>query len=226
MKKQPAKRDSTKYYEFHRDHGHRTYDYIQLRKEIEYLIRHGHLRRFVASEGRGQAPPPLPCQPAPTQHQQPLGEIQVISGEFTGGGESSSARKAHLRSVKSGETLEIQAVSKLPRLDTTITFSDSDMEGCQHPHDDPLVIRAIVANKTVHKVLVDNGSLANIIFVSALDKMGIGKEKLELVNAHLRGFSGERVLPLGSIQLVLIGISLVPGYNDGKVPHSRCLIGL
>ena len=33
--------------------------------------------------------------------------------------------------------------------------------------------------------------------------MGIGREKLEPVNAYLRGFSGERVLPLGSVQLVL-----------------------
>ena len=88
-------------------------------------------------------------------------------------------------------------------MDTTITFLDSDMEGYQHPHDDPLVIRAIVANKIVHRVLVDNGSSVDIIFVSAFDRMGIGREKLEPINAHLRGFSGERVLPLGSIQLVL-----------------------
>ena len=33
--------------------------------------------------------------------------------------------------------------------------------------------------------------------------MGIGREKLEPVNAYLRGFSGERVLPLGLVQLVL-----------------------
>ena len=33
--------------------------------------------------------------------------------------------------------------------------------------------------------------------------MGIGMEKLEPVNAYLCGFFGERVLPLGSIQLVL-----------------------
>ena len=127
----------------------------------------------------------------------------MISEGFAGGGESSSARKAHLRSIRSEETLEAQAVSKLPRLDTSITFSNSDMEGCQHPHDDPLVIRAVIANKTVHKVLVDNGSSADIIFASAFDKMGIEREKLDPVNAHLWGFSGERVLLLGSIQLVL-----------------------
>ena len=99
--------------------------------------------------------------------------------------------------------MEVQAVSKLPQLDTSITFSDSDLEGCQHPHDDPLVIRAVVANKTVHWVLVDNGSSADIIFASAFDKIGIGREKLEPFSTHLRGFSGEKVLPLGSIQLVL-----------------------
>ena len=76
-------------------------------------------------------------------------------------------------------------------------LSDSDMEGYQHHHDDPLVIRVVVANKIVHRVLVDNGSSADIIFASAFDKIGIGREKLELVNAHLRGFSVERVLPLG-----------------------------
>ena len=123
----------------------------------------------------------------------------MISEGFTGGGESSSARQAHLRSLRSGETLEIQAVSKLPRLDTTITFLDSDMEGCQHPHDNPLVIRVVVANKIVHRVLVDNGSSADIVFASTFDKMGIRREKLEPVNAHLRGFSRERVLPLRSI---------------------------
>ena len=97
----------------------------------------------------------------------------MISGGFAGGGESSSTRKAHLRSIRSGETLEVQVVSKFPRLDTTITFSDSDMEGCQHPHDDPLVIKAVVANKTIHNVLVDNGSSADIIFASAFDKMAL-----------------------------------------------------
>ena len=60
-----------------------------------------------------------------------------------------------------------------------------------------------MANKTIHRVLVDNGSSTNIIFASVFDKMGIGSESLEPVNTHLRGLSAEKVLPLGSIQLVL-----------------------
>ena len=212
MKSDPATRDNTKYCEFHRDYGHRTDNCIQLRREIEYLIQRRYLRRFISpgnqaqsqTQNQNQAPTqqPPPRQTT-TQHQQPLGEIHVISGGFAGGGESSSARKAHLRSIRSTDMGKIQAVSKVPRVDTTITFSDSDLEGCQHPHDDPLVICAIVANTTVHWVLVDNGSSADIIFASAFDKMGIRREQLEPVSTHLRGFSGEKVLPLGSIQLVL-----------------------
>ena len=34
MRSDPTKRDNTRYCEFHRDHGHRTDDCIQLRKEI------------------------------------------------------------------------------------------------------------------------------------------------------------------------------------------------
>ena len=122
MKSDPVRRDDTKYCEFHKDHGHRIDDCIQLKKEIEYLIRRGHLSRYVALEGRERVQPQPPRQPTLVQHQPPLGEIHVISGGFAGGGESNSSRKAHLRSIKSGETLEVQTVSKLPRLDTTITF--------------------------------------------------------------------------------------------------------
>ena len=210
MKSDPTTRYNYRYCEFHRDYGHRTDDCIQLKREIEYLIRREYLRRFISPENQSQnqAQNQAPAQQPPprqttTQHQQPLGEIHVISGGFAGGGESSSAQKAHLRSIRSAEIVKIQAVSKLPRLDTSITFSDSDLEGCQHPHDDPLVVRAVVANKTVHRVLVDNGSSTDIIFASAFDKMGIGRERLEPVKTHLRGFFGEKVLPLGLIQLVL-----------------------
>ena len=212
MKSDPATRDNTRYCEFHREYRHRTDDCIQLNKEIEYLIRRRYLRRFIAFENhpqnqaQNQAPaqqPPPPPRQTITQHQQPLGEIHVISGGFAGRGESSSTKKAHLRSIRSAEIAKVQAVSNLPRLDTSITFFDSNLEGCQHPHDNPLVIRAVMANKTVHRVLVDNGSSADIIFASTFDKMGIGRERMEPVSTHLRGFSEEKVLPLGSIQLVL-----------------------
>ena len=58
MKMNLTKRDMTNYYDFHRDHGHWTDDCIQLKKEIKFLIRRGHLRRYVAPEDWNRAPPP------------------------------------------------------------------------------------------------------------------------------------------------------------------------
>ena len=107
------------YYAPHRDRV--LHNCIQLRREIEYLIHHRYLRRFIypgnqaqsQTQNKNQAPTqqPPPRQTT-TQHQQPLGEIHVISGGFAGGGESSSARKAHLCSIRSADMGEIQAVSK------------------------------------------------------------------------------------------------------------------
>ena len=47
MKSDPATKDNTRYYEFHGDYGHRMDDCIQLKKEIEYLIRRGYIQRFM-----------------------------------------------------------------------------------------------------------------------------------------------------------------------------------
>ena len=48
MKSNPTTRDNTKYCEFHKDYGHRTNNCIQLKREIEYLIQRGYLRRFLS----------------------------------------------------------------------------------------------------------------------------------------------------------------------------------
>ena len=55
----------------------------------------------------------------------------------------------------------------------------------------------------MHHVLVEHRSSTYIIFSGAFDKLGIGKENLELVKTHLLEFSSKKVFPLGSIQLVL-----------------------
>ena len=231
MKSDPTTRDNTRYCKFHRDYGHRTDDCIQIKREIEYLIRRGYLRCFISpenqpqSQAQNQAPtqqPPPPPRQTKTQHQQPLGEIHMSLGGFAGGAESSSARKAHLRSIRSMEIGEIQEVSKLPRLDTSITFSNSDQEGCQHPYDDPLVVRAVVANKTVHRVLVDNGSSADIIFASVFDKMGIGRERLEPRQHTSEGVFWGKGITFGlNTTSTHLGRTPLPSNDDSKIPRCR-----
>ena len=66
-----------------------------------------------------------------------------------------------------------------------------------------MVVKVIIANKIIHRVLIDNDSSTDIIFALTFDKMGIGRDKLELFKTHLLKFWRERVLPLGSVQLIL-----------------------
>ena len=53
----------------------------------------------------------------------------------------------------------------------------------------------------MHRVLVDNGSSADILYYPAFQKMGIDRVRLTPTNAPLVGFGGTRVLPLGAITL-------------------------
>ena len=58
----------------------------------------------------------------------------------------------------------------------------------------------------MHRVLVDNGSLADILYYPAFQQMGISKERLISTNAPLVGLGGTKVLPLGAITLsVMVG---------------------
>ena len=54
MKSDPTTRDNSKYCEFHRDYGHRMDECIQLKREIEYLIQRGYLRRFISPENKAK----------------------------------------------------------------------------------------------------------------------------------------------------------------------------
>ena len=56
----------------------------------------------------------------------------------------------------------------------------------------------------MHQVLVDNGSLANILYYPAFQQMRIDREQLVPINAPLVGFRGTRVFPLGVVTLSII----------------------
>ena len=64
-----------------------------------------------------------------------------------------------------------------------------------------LVVSIRIEDYNMHRVLVDNGSLADILYYPAFQQMGIGRERLIPTNALLVGFGGTKELPLDAITL-------------------------
>jgi hypothetical protein len=66
-----------------------------------------------------------------------------------------------------------------------------------------MVINCRVAGWYLHKVLVDNGSQIDIIFLHAFDRMGISHSLLKPADNPLYGLGGKGTFPIGKIELPL-----------------------
>ncbi|XP_022854045.1 uncharacterized protein LOC111375450 [Olea europaea var. sylvestris] len=170
MRSPPESRDMNTYCEFHRDHGHTTENCKALQREIEALIKRGLLSSYVDNDkcprndcGKERAPE------AKRDGQPTAGTINIIIGGIASGGDSNSGRKQYAR--------QYTLASGMPhgKLED-ITFGTRDLEGVSLPHDDALVISVIVANFEVKRILVDNGSAANILSQEAFAKMEISAQ--------------------------------------------------
>ncbi|XP_030964303.1 uncharacterized protein LOC115985502 [Quercus lobata] len=155
------KHNKSKYCHFHRDHRHDTDECYDLKQQIENLIRQGKLSHFVGRDHRDEK---LKGKMEESSRP-PLGEIRIIVGENSMG-QSSKSKKTYLKVVQN-----VQLSGRSPRTrsrdELTISFIDEDAERIHHPHDDAIVITLLIADYTTKRVLVDNGSSANILYYPA-----------------------------------------------------------
>jgi hypothetical protein len=84
-----------------------------------------------------------------------------------------------------------------------LTFNARDVDLHSVSHADTLVINCRVTGWDLHKVLVDNGSQADIIFLHAFDRMGISHSLLKPIDNPLYGFRGKGTFHIDKIELPL-----------------------
>ncbi|XP_074378137.1 uncharacterized protein LOC141719655 [Apium graveolens] len=84
---------------------------------------------------------------------------------------------------------------------SSLMFDQSEKKNVRELQQDGLVISLPVGNCLIKRILVDNGSTANIMMLSTLTQMGLAKSDMIKKSTTLVGFSGETKCTLGEITL-------------------------
>ena len=77
----------------------------------------------------------------------------------------------------------------------------------KQPYDDPLVIMLMIEGFNTKKILVDNGSSADIIYISTFQQLKVDAKRLRLFESPLVSFSKDKVYPRGIVTLTVMVVS-------------------
>ncbi|KAL5570533.1 hypothetical protein UlMin_027108 [Ulmus minor] len=90
----------------------------------------------------------------------------------------------------------------IPRLsDDPIIFTESEARGLWHPHTNAIVVTLSIAGRQVFRILVDNGSSADILFKSTFNRMNLVGVKIKPTASSLSGFTGDSISSEGILNL-------------------------
>ncbi|XP_024021753.1 uncharacterized protein LOC112091721 [Morus notabilis] len=210
MRSDPSRRNKNKYCRFHGDVGHHTNDCTGLKDEIERVIREGRLQEFKAerrprnngfggqNDGRHRDEPRNPDE------REVVGVIRTILSSQYLGGDSRRSQKDNVHEAKRvyQERFWNVSAAKSTRFSSTdLAFNEDDANGVHFPYNDALVVETLIGNHTLCQILVDNGSSVDLLYSDCLEKMEIPKEQLERTSRPLYGFTGDSIIPQGTIRL-------------------------
>ena len=194
----PMNRNQNLYCHYHQDHSHTTEDCRNLWDHLEQLVREGRLKHLLHhSSGRGgQAGSAFQGSAA---SKPPLGTINVI---FAALGRTGSCL-SRVMSVSCYSDDECNSVSKRNKMNVplVLSFSDADKQGTIQPHDDALVVTLRIGGYDVKRVMVDQGSAAEIMYPDLFNGLGLKSEDLRSYSSPLVSFEGKMVVPKGQIRL-------------------------
>ena len=181
--------------------GHYTEDCQDLNEQIEKLIWKGKLHKYVKKRDSSRYRDGSKDQHKAAQRdedhlppcpQSAIGEIKMIAGGLSICGSFKSLKKSYQRQVNSVHSL---LPLKQRRVDQDMYFSEEDARGVKQPYDDPLVIMITLKGLNTRRVLVNNGSLTDIIYLSAFWQLKVDPKRLHPFESPLVSFSGDKVYP-------------------------------
>lgn len=84
-----------------------------------------------------------------------------------------------------------------------ITFTKEDNQGILFLHNDAVVISLNIKNYNVYCILIDNGSLIDVLYYDAFVQIGISFDRLERVDSLMIDFTRVMIQVEGAITLLV-----------------------
>ncbi|GJT61781.1 reverse transcriptase domain-containing protein, partial [Tanacetum coccineum] len=162
------KRSSNKFCEFHNDKGHNTDECVQLRKQIEELVRAGKLSHFIKEIRQDKDQQKTGKKDAPVKD-----------------------KAVAIYMIQPWQRVTRQKVTQSFTRVKEITFppltANKGTEG-------PLVIEAKIGGHAVHRIYVDGGSSMEVLYEHCFNRLRPEiKSQMVLTTTSLTGFSGETI---------------------------------
>ena len=76
-------------------------------------------------------------------------------------------------------------------LEPDLFFTKTDLQDVVPHNNDPVVISVVTVRRKVHRVLVDQGSSADVMFWSTFNKLQRSPDQLRPYVGRLYGFAGD-----------------------------------
>ena len=181
-----------------------------MKEQIDELIQKGKLQKYMKKGEFGRYRDGKKDQHKGSQRnkdhlppcpQSAIGEIKTITRGLSTGGLFKSLKKSYQRQLNNVHSLP---PLKQRRTNQDMYFSKEDARGIKQPHDDPLVIMIMIEGFNTIRVLVDNESSTDIIFLFAFQQLKVGLKRLHPFESPLVSFSGDKAYPQGIVTLMVM----------------------
>jgi len=165
------------------------------------LIKDGFLKEYLEGSQEGSKEE---ITSADQGHEIPVhGELNTISGGFSGGGCFASKSKKYTR-----EVMLVEAWGSDQPAEPDLCFTSADL-GDVVPHkDDPVVIFIITVGRRVHQVLFDQGSLVDVMFRVTFNNLHLSPDQLRPYDDCFSDGVSSRTI---SIRYLVVNVALA--YN-------------
>ena len=195
--------------EFHQAYGQPICNCLALGHQLDELVKNSLLRDYLQEK---QGTEDAAATGGGPGHEVPVhGEFHTIAGGFSGGGCTASLQRRYARTVMS-----VEAQRTNDAFDVDLVFTKANLEDVI-PHDnDPVVISTVTAGRKVHRVLVDQGSSADVMFWTTFNKLQLFPDMLRPYGDCLYGFAGDQVEVRGYLELRTT-------FTDGTVSRTESI---